>query len=246
MTTILVPYHANERLPDADLPVRADVSVDPDLSAGDAWDRLARLCGGTADAVAAADGTPVVFSGDCLIAGGTVAGLQRAGVDAAVVWLDAHGDVHTLETTTSGYLGGLSLRLVTGAHPDRYADRFGLRPVAPGRAVLADARDLDPAEADYLATSAIRRLTVPELSAATVPDGPLLLHVDVDVIDAADLPGLRFPVPHGPSADDVVAACERLVATGRVAALDVACTWAPPAGPAHARLISRLAALINP
>ncbi|WP_250008682.1 arginase family protein [Actinoplanes sp. M2I2] len=244
MTTILVPFHANERLPDGDVPVRADVTVQPRPLDGDAWDRLARVCAATADAVAAAPGTPLVFSGDCLIAGGTVAGLQRTGVDPAVVWLDAHGDVHTLETTTSGYLGGLSLRLLTGAHPDRYADRIGLRPVAPERAVLADARDLDPAEADYLSTSAIRRLTVPELSAETVPPGPFVLHVDVDVIDAADLPGLRFPVPHGPSADEVLAACERLVATGRVAALDVACTWFPDAGAAQARLIARLAGLI--
>jgi len=60
-----------------------------------------------------------------------------------------------------------------------------------------------------------------------LPAGPLLLHVDVDVVDAADLPGLRFPVTPGPSAADVVDAVRRVIATGRVVALDVACAWDP-------------------
>ncbi|MCY1139277.1 arginase family protein [Actinoplanes sp. Pm04-4] len=240
MTTILVPYHGNERFPDDTIPVRPDVTVDPELE-GDDWEQLARLNNATAEAVAAAGDRPLVFSGDCLIAGGVVAGLQRAGVDPAIVWFDGHGDVHTLETTTSGYLGGLSLRLVNGAHPELYADRIGLRPIAPERAVLADARDLDPAEAAYLLTSATRRLTVPEVDPDTVPPGPLLVHVDADVLDADELPGLRFPVPGGPSTGDLLAACERLLATGRVAALHVACTWHSPASALHAELLRALA-----
>jgi arginase len=52
-----------------------------------------------ADAVAAdvkAGGRPTVVTGDCLAILGTLAGLQRAGVHAAIVWFDTHGDVHTL------------------------------------------------------------------------------------------------------------------------------------------------------
>jgi arginase len=250
MTTILVPYHHDERLPDGDIPVAADATVLPDLPEGDVWRRLTAVCEATAAAVApvvAAGRVPVVFSGDCLMAGGTVAGVQRAGHDPAVVWFDAHGDVHTLQTSTSGYLGGLSLRMLTGTHPDRYADVIGLRPVPPERAVLVDARDLDPAEADYLAVSATRRITVPEVDADAVPPGPLVLHIDLDVIDAGELSGLRFPASGGPSADAVLAACERLQATGRVLALDVACPWWPAAGEeegdARTRLLSRLVAL---
>ncbi|GIF14277.1 arginase family protein [Actinoplanes teichomyceticus] len=247
MTTILVPYHQDERLAEDEIPVPADVTVEPRFPDGDVWPRITAVCDATAVAVApvVADGAvPLVLSGDCLVAGGVIAGVQRAGLDPAVVWFDAHGDVHTLQTSTSGYLGGLALRLVTGAHPGKYADAFGLRPVSPERAVLADARDLDPAEAAYLAASATRRLPVAEIGAATVPPGPLVLHVDVDVVDAGELPGLRFPVPGGPSTDAVVAACARLTATGRVAAMHVACPWWPAADgarqAARARLLSRL------
>ncbi|MEU4563062.1 arginase family protein [Actinoplanes sp. NPDC023936] len=241
MTTILVPYHHDERLADDDIPVQADHTVhaaqaggdERGAGVGDQWQRNAVVGRATAAAVApvvAAGTIPVVFSGDCLVAGATVAGVQQAGVDPAVIWFDAHGDVHTLETSSSGYLGGLSLRVITGAHRDRYADLIGLRPVAPERAVLVDARDLDPAEADYLAFSPTRRIPVPEVSAETIPPGPLVLHVDLDVIDAADLPGLRFPAVGGPSADAVLEACRRVFATGRVVAFDVACPWWPATG----------------
>jgi arginase len=229
MTTILVPYHHDERLDD--IPVRAGVTVDPGPFDGDMWQRIGRVCRATADAVASLSPAvvPVVFSGDCLVAGGTVTGVQRSGVDPSVVWFDAHGDVHTLETSGSGYLGGLSVRVLTGAHQDRYADVIGLTPVPPARALLVDARDLDPAEADYLAVSATRRIPVEEVTASSVPAGPLVIHVDLDVIDPDELPGLRFPAPGGPPASAVLDACARLFATGRVVALDVACPWWPTA-----------------
>ncbi|WP_238006791.1 arginase family protein [Dactylosporangium sp. AC04546] len=243
MTTILVPYHQDERLADGSIPVSADITVHPEFPDGDRWQRLSGLFESVAAAVApevAPGRVPVVFSGDCLVAGATVAGVQRAGGDPAVVWFDAHGDVHTLESSTSGYLGGMALRLLNGAHPDLYADRFGLRPVPPGRSVLVDARDLDPAEAEYLASSPTRRIPVASVTADTVPPGPLVVHVDVDVIDAAELPGLRFPVAGGPSTSEVLAACDRLLATGRVVALDIACPWWPTTDTQdRARLLAR-------
>jgi arginase len=170
--------------------------------------------------------TTTVISGDCLVALATLAGVQRAGLDPALIWFDAHGDVHTLETTTSGYLGGLSLRLALGAHADRLAP-LGLRAIPEDRTVLVDARDLDPPESDYLAGSAVRRSSVADLSTTQLPDGPLVLHIDVDVIDPADLPGLLFPAPGGPPASAVLAAVRHVLATGRVVALDIACPWHP-------------------
>jgi arginase len=66
----------------------------------------------------------VVVSGDCTTALGTVAGLQRAGIDPGIVWFDAHGDVQTVETTASGHPGGLPLRLLTGYRPELIAARI--------------------------------------------------------------------------------------------------------------------------
>ena len=89
---------------------------------------------------------------------GTVAGLQRRYRDVAVVWLDAHGDFNTPAITVSGYLGGMVLAMLTGRAPELFADPLGLRPVADTDIVLADARDLDPAERDALTASRVHRV----------------------------------------------------------------------------------------
>jgi arginase len=160
---------------------------------------------------------------------GVMAGLQRAGLDPAVVWFDAHGDVQTLETSTSGYLGGIPLRLLVGYRPELIASALGLRPVAEDRVVLVDARDLDPPEVAYLARVPIRRATV-ATAADDLPPGPLYLHVDVDVARPEDLPGLLYPAPGGPPLAEVARAVGAVLATGRVAAVGLACTWRPGHG----------------
>ncbi|MEV4053722.1 arginase family protein [Amycolatopsis sp. NPDC049688] len=222
-------------MPDSSIPLPGPAVVEiveTVLPAGDVWTRLVALFDVVADRVAARLGTPeadapVVVSGDCLVAGATIAGAQRAGLDPSVVWFDAHGDVHTLRSSTSGYLGGLALRLVLGAHEELFAAPLGLRPLAEHQAVLVDARDLDPAEAGYLAGSDVRRHGVEDLQAALVPGGPLVLHIDVDVIDPAELPGTRFPAPDGPTQAAVLDAVRRVLDTGRVVAVDIACPWHP-------------------
>ena len=249
MTVIAVPYHLDEYLPDLDLPCEPAEVVTAQFPPGDPWERLAVLYEEVARAVTAAllantgglGGCPVVLTGDCNTSAGVMAGLQRAGVDPAIVWFDAHGDVQTLETTTSGYLGGLALRLLTGYRPELIAARLGLRPVSEDRIVLAGARDLDPPEVTYLAGAAIRRrevaaLAAADLSSADLPGGPLYMHVDLDVIDAAGLPGLRYPAPGGPDAAELADALRMLLATGQVAAFYVGCTWHP--GHASARHVA--------
>jgi arginase len=230
-----VPYHIDEYLPDLDLPLQADAEITADLLRGDAWERLAVLYSAVAGAVAEAAGRsvrPVVVSGDCTTSLGTVAGLQRAGIDVGIVWLDAHGDVQTLETTESGYLGGLPLRLLAGYRPELIAADLGLRPVAERRVLLVGARDLDPPEVTYLAGAPVRRAEVADLDTSGLPDGPLYVHVDQDVIDPSDVPGLRYPAPGGPGPAEVAHALQALLGTGRVAAVGVACTWHPGHGAA--------------
>jgi arginase len=225
-----VPYHLDEYLPDLDLPLRPAEVVSADLPGGDVWERLAALYSLVGQVVAGAAGRgdcPVVVSGDCTTALGTVAGLQRTGTDAGIVWLDAHGDVQTLETTASGYLGGLPLRLLAGYRPELIGARLGLRPVPERQIVLAGARDLDPPEANYLASARIRRSEVASLGTAVLPDGPLYVHLDLDVTDPAEIPGLRYPAPGGPGLAQVTGALHMLLGTGSVAAVGIACTWHP-------------------
>ena len=260
MTVVRVPFHGSDRLDDTNAPLppgTSSVLVDPPLPDADRWARLVALHGATADATraaleAAGDGPVVVVSGDCLVALGTLTGAQRAGLDPGVVWFDAHGDVHTLASSHSGYLGGMVLRMAVGGDPEHLTGPLGLRPLAEDRAVLVDARDLDGPEVDYLASSGIHRLGVADVTAerldALLPDGPFVLHVDLDVVDSAELTGLLFPAPDGPSSSAVVEAMRRALATGRVAVLDLACPWHPAAddheAAARARLIADVLALV--
>jgi arginase len=246
MRVLRVPYHLDQFLPDLDVPLAADLDVTGDLDVtadpgGDVdlggagglpdpavWDRLAVLYSAVGLQVADTvrdGGLPVVQSGDCTTSLGVVAGLQQAGAAPGIVWFDSHGDVQTLETTASGYLGGLPLRLLAGYRPELIADLLGLRAVPEDRIVLAGARDLDPPETDYLAGAAIRCLAVADLTEADLPDGPLYLHLDADVLDPGELPGLILPVPGGPGRGQVGRALRMMLGTGRVAAAGIACTW---------------------
>ncbi|HEX6338686.1 MAG TPA: arginase family protein [Jiangellaceae bacterium] len=228
MARILVPYHLDENLPSLDVPYEPDRTVTADLPDGGPWQRMAALYDDVANVVAhdvRSGGRPVVMSGDCTTSLATVAGLQRAGVDPAIVWFDGHGDVQTLETTTSGYLGGMPLRILTGYRPELISDDLGLRTIPEARVVLVDARDLDLTEAEFLTTSAVRRCDVEDLVANVIPAGPLYLHIDFDVVTPDELPGLLFPAAGGPGLDAVGAAIGRVIATGRVAAVGVGCTW---------------------
>ncbi len=235
MSVICVPYHIDERLLALDVPLPPDDTITVDLPDGDVWERIATLYAKVARSVAAEVGAgscPVVISGDCMTSLGTVTGLQAAGIDPGIIWLDAHGDVQTPETTASGYLGGYPLRLLAGYRPDLITARLGLRPIAEENVVLAGARDLDPPEISYLAGSRIQQRQVAELDPARLPAGPLYVHVDLDVIDSGILPGLRFPAPGGPGPADVAGAVRMLLGTGRVAAVGIGCTWYPGNGAA--------------
>lgn len=234
MKTINVPYHLDEHLFDLDFPVKPDHTVTLELAPGTAWKRMAVLYDAVADCVAEVvrDGeVPLVASGDCTTSLATVAGLQRAGISPSIVWFDAHGDVHTPATTTSGYLGGMPLRLLVGACPEVIADLLNLKAVPEELVTLVDGRDLDPAEAEYLASAQITRCGVADL---VLPEGPIYLHVDFDVVDSAELPGLLYPAPDGPALGAVASAVGEVLATGRVVAFGAACTWRSGSGAAEA------------
>lgn len=231
VSTLCVPYHSDDHLPDLTVSRPAGRELPrlvPELPAADIWTRLGQLYDAVADVVereARAGEPATVVSGDCMVSIGMAAGLQRAGVDPAIVWFDAHGDLQTLETTTSGYLGGLALRHLLGYRPELLSGRLGLRATPEERVLLVGARDLDPPEVDHLAAGRIRQSTVEELSAELLPDGPLLVNLDLDVIDPDELPGLRYPASGGPGRATVLRAARTVLDTGRVAALNVACTW---------------------
>src|SRR5579859_354759 len=192
---IVAPWHLDEHIPAFPIPAGVAETIRPDLPPGPAPGRMSLLHRAVAErAVLAA--RPLLLTGDCTTARAAVAGLQRRHRDLAVVWLDAHGDFNTPAITISGYLGGMALAMLTGRTPGLFGDALGLRPVPDASVVLADARDLDPAERDALTASGVRRVPADPAMITSALDGlgrtPVYLHLDVDVIGGTQLPGLRF------------------------------------------------------
>jgi arginase len=102
------------------------------------------------------------------------------------VWLDAHGDFNTPETSVTGFLDGMALAAAVGdCWRGSLAAVPGFRPVPPDRVLLAGTRDLDPAEEERLASSPIRQLPADRFAEGPLPtlDGhPVHLHLDLDVL----------------------------------------------------------------
>ncbi|KAA0225761.1 arginase [candidate division KSB1 bacterium] len=154
---------------------------------------------------------PVSVVGDCCATIGVLAGLQHAGLMPRLVWLDAHGDFNTWETTPSGFIGGMPLAMIVGRGDQTLLQAASLAPLAERDVILVDARDLDPGERELLQQSAVLHVTkvaaLPQLVSATQP---LYIHLDVDVLDFADAPAMKYPVRGGPELGTLCAILEHL------------------------------------
>lgn len=159
---------------------------------------------------AARDGgaLPIVLGGNCGVTLGAIAG---DGNDIGVLWLDAHGDFNTPETTRSGFLDGMALAVLTGrCWRELAASIPGFVPVPDAKVILAGARDLDPAEEMLLEESEVSVVRGQAIRAAGVAAtiGPALdqlagcvrrlhLHLDADVLDAGVARANMFAAPGG-------------------------------------------------
>lgn len=134
---------------------------------------------------------PVVLTGSCLSAQGILAAAQRRVV---VIWLDAHADFNTPETTVSGYVDGMALAVISGRGFRALANSIsGFEPIPDERLLLVGARALDPLEAQLLSKSGVACIdpdTFHQLPRAlarlrSVADAAYL-HVDLDVLDPSE------------------------------------------------------------
>lgn len=182
---------------------------------------------------------PIVLGGDHSIAAGSVAGLaahyrkrdQRVGV----IWFDAHGDMNTPETTTSGNIHGMPFAAILGKGPHELTHLSGFAPkVLPEDCVLIGARSVDTDEAKVLKASGIRVVTMRELDErgmSAVMDEAVWLaskntagfHVtmDMDFVDPDFAPGVGTPVPGGPTYRESHLAMEKVADSGKMLSFEL-------------------------
>ena len=194
-------------------------------------------CARVADAVTAAarDGhLPLVLGGDHSVALGSLSGLARASGAGGVLWLDAHGDLNSPETTPSGNVHGMVLAAAVGlAGPRFHEDGWGLPAIGQGRAALVGVRSLDQGERRVLADFDGRVFTMSDVDRLGLEpvlrealdriDGDGFVHVslDMDVVDPDVAPGVGTPVRGGLSYREAHLALELVAESGLLSSLDV-------------------------
>ncbi|MBH0055151.1 arginase family protein [Salinibacterium sp. SWN139] len=224
-----------------DLPSAATRSVDVPLEAGDhqgtgihRYSSLLLVRDRTRNALAA-DNTPhLTIGGDC---GVELAAIEHVSAQQpAVVWFDAHPDLHTAASSPSGAFTGMVLRTLLGDGP---AELVPEHPVRADRVILAGVRSIDTAEDEYITQSDIRMLgpatfsTEALLEAITATGAEsVYLHIDLDVLDPAALAGLGSPVPFGLEASALTEAIRAVLAKFPLAGAGI--TEFAPSSAAHA------------
>jgi arginase len=183
------------------------------------WKRLGMALGHFADIVERNESEgwfTVGLLATCPSMPGLVAGLQRSGpthepIRIGMVWLDAHGDINTPETTRSGSLGGMPVAVATGRalHVMRRDAKLD-PPLSDRHVVMGGVRLNDPLEQRIIDESMIEQLTVDDLRNMTPAvfaqldrlnsiSDKIYVHIDMDVLDPAEVMGHGNKVPNGPS-----------------------------------------------
>jgi arginase len=206
---------------------------EPSAMTSQSWDddlRDSRGClleaGGQVDDALVDGNLPLLVAGDCSIALTTLGTALRHRPEAKVLWLDAHGDFNTPETSPSGYLGGMSL-----AGACRIWDPGLGDPVSADRVVLAGVRELDNDERRLLErsdTTVIGASVVETLVAVknALDGAPVYVHLDLDVIDPSMFPA-QFPAPGGLAPEKLFDLLEAVTEECELVGLEVTAFEAP-------------------
>jgi arginase family enzyme len=183
--------------------------------------------GGQVEDALGGGNVPLLLAAECSIAATTLPAVARRRPDAKVLWLDAHGDFNTPDTTPSGYLGGMSLSAATGAWDTGLVE--GSMPL--DRVVLAGVRELDEPE-----RAALERSPVTVIGASPVEtlvavknalDGaPVYIHLDFDVIDPEEFPA-QFPAPGGLATEKLYDLLEAVADDSEIVGMELTAFEAP-------------------
>jgi arginase len=187
----------------------------------------------------AAGKAPLVLGGDHSVAVGTVSGVaahyRREGQPIGLVWIDAHADMNTPESSPSGNVHGMPLACCIGAGPAELVTIGGFSPkVAPERVALLGLRDVDDLEKGRVRGAAVRAVTMREIderglrqvmeeALRIATDGTAGFHLsfDMDAVDPDEAPGVGTPVRGGLTYREAHLAMEILCDSGRRLSMEV-------------------------
>jgi arginase len=203
---------------------------------------IAETCGNVAAAAEKALGEgflPLVLGGDHSIAAGVAAGVanhfRKEKKQIGYLWLDAHGDMNTPESSPSGNVHGMPLAAIMGYGAPELVDLLGFKPKAePGNIVIVGARDLDAQERKIVKKSGIHVFTMRDidergmrevmadaLKYAMDDTAGVAVSLDMDFVDPSDAPGVGTPVRGGVTYREAHLAMEMIADTESMVSLEV-------------------------
>jgi arginase len=171
------------------------------------------------------------LGGECGLIVGTLAGFQNSFKGRpGVLWLDAHGDFNTPETTPSGFIGGMPLAMACGRGPKLFQQIDELQPLVSEEAVVhMGSRDLDPPEAEAMKNSPMKLYPAAYMRKEGVSKCAeeagrhldriadwIICHLDLDAIDPLTIPAVDFPCKEGLKLEEVRAVVQAVQKTEKM------------------------------
>jgi arginase len=182
---------------------------------------------------------PLALGGDHSVAVGTMGGVSQffheQGRKAGIIWLDAHADMNTPESSPSGNVHGMPLACIVGLGPPALTHLLGYAPIVdPRNAVIVGLRDVDQMEKPHVRESGVRAFTmrhiderglraVMEEAISLACDGTAGFHLslDMDFVDPQDAPGVGTPVRGGVTYREAHLAMEMICDSGQMVSMEV-------------------------
>ncbi|KLO19223.1 arginase [Schizopora paradoxa] len=198
--------------------------------------RVSQAVAGSVGAHARQGQFPVTIGGDHSLAMGTISGTLSHYPDACVIWIDAHADINTIETTESGNIHGMPMSFLLGINETHIPEYDWIKPIlTPDRLVYIGLRDVDKGEKMILKKHGIKAFSMHEVDKYGIGkvvemaldhvnpkrDRPVHLSFDVDALDPSVAPSTGTPVRGGLTFREGHYICEAIHETGLLVAFDI-------------------------